>query len=276
MVRFGEGFERGDCAPSFGREGSDAFPHWRANWRSHSPEFAAQKIPARWIESQTPTRTCTTILDANTHQTTELVENSAAISEHDLARFREAFREEAAHADWVVLSGSLPEGVPFTFYRELMQDCRGQVILDVRGAELSAAWEQQPFLAKPNRSELARTVGHELSNEKETLTAMREFHRLGAEWVVITHGADAVLASHATGSFRLIPPKANVVNPIACGDSFAAGLAWGFSEDRDPKECLRLGVAAATDNLTQLLPARLDPDRVRKIADSVRLEVLSG
>jgi 1-phosphofructokinase family hexose kinase len=238
-------------------------------------EFSAEKIPARWIESQTPTRTCTTILDAMSGQTTELVENSAPISAEDLHQFRKAFREEAAHADWVVLSGSLPEGVPSTFYRDLMQDCRGKVLLDFRGDELIAALAQRPFLVKPNRAELARTLGRELSGEADTLDAMRELHRQGAEWVVITHGPEAVLASHQTGVFRLNPPRALVVNPIASGDSFAAGLVWGFSEGSDPMECLRLGVAAATDNLTQLMPARLDPNRVREIARTVRLDVLS-
>lgn len=239
-------------------------------------EFAEKKVPTRWIESQTPTRTCTTILDAKSHQTTELVENSAPIAVEDLLRFREAFREEAERAEWVVLSGSLPVGLPETFYWELMQDVSGKVILDARGAELSAALEQKPFLVKPNRSELAKTIGRELLNETDTRIAMRELHRQGAEWVVVTHGPDAVLASHEAEVYRLTPPKAQVVNPIACGDSFAAGLAWGFSEGLGPTECLRLGVAAAMDNLTQLLPARLDPARVRKIAATVRLEVLPG
>lgn len=238
-------------------------------------EFAAREIPARWIESQTPTRTCTTILDAKSGETTELVENSSPISQDDLRQFRQAFREEAAHAEWVVLSGSLPDGVPSTFYQELMQNCRGKVILDARGAELSAALRHRPFLVKPNRAELARTVGYELSDEEHTRKAMRELHRQGARWVVITHGPEAVLASQESEVFRLIPPRIRAVNPIASGDSFAAGLVWGFSEGLDPLECLRLGVAAATENVTQLLPARLDPHRVREIAKTVRLDVLS-
>jgi 1-phosphofructokinase family hexose kinase len=239
-------------------------------------EFASRNIPARWIESQTPTRTCTTILDGQTHQTTELVENSAPIAEEDLQLFRGAFQEEAARAEWVVLSGSLPVGVPATLYRELMRDCPGKVILDVRGTELSQALTERPFLVKPNRAELARTVGRDLSTEEETLDAMRELNSQGAQWVVVTHGAKSVLASHETEAFRLLPPQVPVVNPIACGDCFAAGLAWGFSQGHSPMESLRLGVAAAAENLSQVLPARLNPERVRKIAETVRSDVISG
>lgn len=239
-------------------------------------EFAKRNIPARWIESRTPTRICTTILDEADRQTTELVENSAAIAEGDLAQFRAAFEQEAQAAECIVLSGSLPEGVPVTLYRELMQKCKARAILDVRGAELTEALKERPFLVKPNRSELARTAGRELFSEEDTLAAMRELNRQGAEWVVITHGSEAALALHETECLRLYPPEVPVVNPIACGDCFAAGLAWAFSQGKPPLECFQLGIASAADNLSSLLPARLDPERILKIAPTVRFEVISG
>lgn len=235
-------------------------------------EFSERNIPARWIASETPTRTCTTILDQETGQTTELVENSAPLDGEELEQFRQAFRDEAKQADWVVLSGSLPAGVGKEFDRDLMEDCTGRVILDVRGPELVKALERRPFLVKPNREELGRTVGRQLSGETETWEAMRELNRQGAEWVVVTHGAEPVLASHETAAYRLFPPRTTAVNPIACGDCFAAGLAWGFDDGLDPNIALQFGAAAAADNLTQLLPARLDPHRVRKIAQAVRIE----
>src|SRR5690606_5148475 len=146
----------------------------------------------------------------------------------------------------------------------------------VRGEELIEALKERPFLVKPNRAELARTVGRELLTEEDTILAMRELNRQGAEWVIITHGPDAVLASHETECLKLSPPEVPVVNPIGCGDSFAAGLAWGFSEGRSPVDCLKLGIAAAAENLTQLLPARLDRESVLKRAQTVQSEVVLG
>jgi hypothetical protein len=37
-------------------------------------------------------------------------------------------------------------------------------------------------------------------------------------------------------------------------------------------EAIRYGVAAAADNAAQLLPGRLDPVRVAKLAEQVRIE----
>jgi sugar/nucleoside kinase (ribokinase family) len=53
------------------------------------------------------------------------------------------------------------------------------------------------------------------------------------------------------------------VNPIGCGDCLAAGLAIGLNRGQSLKEAVRLGMAAAADNVTQLQPARLDPQRVQ-------------
>ena len=55
------------------------------------------------------------------------------------------------------------------------------------------------------------------------------------------------------------PPAEDVVNPIACGDAMAAAIAWGTREGRDLVDAVRLGIAAAGENLGQLLPCRLDP-----------------
>ncbi|MCA9071527.1 MAG: bifunctional hydroxymethylpyrimidine kinase/phosphomethylpyrimidine kinase, partial [Planctomycetaceae bacterium] len=145
----------------------------------------------------------------------------------------------------------------------------GQVILDIRGSELEAALEQRPFLIKPNRDELASTVKRELQTEEDTIKAMRELNDRGAEWVVITNGPESALATHGSNCYELNPPKILPVNPIGCGDCFAAGLAWGFDQGQPPTEVLKLAVAAATENAALLLPARLDPESVRKIADTI-------
>jgi tagatose 6-phosphate kinase len=234
-------------------------------------EFDELRIDARWVESQSPTRVCTTILDRKQRQTTELVENAGPIGPEELSEFQSIFRKEALHADVVVLTGSLPGGVPATTYRDLICDARGRVIIDVQGTPLLEALPARPFLVKPNREELGRTLGRELATDADLHAAMLEVNRRGAEWVIVTQGKLAVWASRGNALFKIEPPAVEVVNPIGCGDCLAAGLAWGLSRGFDVPEALLRGVAAAGENAKQLLPSRLDPARVEEIA--VRLAV---
>jgi fructose-1-phosphate kinase PfkB-like protein len=65
---------------------------------------------------------------------------------------------------------------------------------------------------------------------------------------------------------RLTPPQVDAVNPIGAGDCLTAGTAWGIVQGKDVPTALALGVAAAVENVRQLLPARLNPDSVRQLA----------
>ncbi len=236
-------------------------------------EFAQRGVPARWIDDPSTTRTCTTLIEPASYGITELVENASLIDARSWEAFRAAFIEEAATADWVVLSGSLPPiaGRPPTalVYRELMEQCRGRVILDARGTELLGGLEQKPFLVKPNREELAATVGRPISDEKSLIAAMRELNARGAEWVLVTDGPRAVWLASVMERWRFTPEHINFLNPIGCGDCLAAGLVAALAEGHSCPEAVSWGMAAAADNALQLLPARLD--RARMLAGASRV-----
>jgi fructose-1-phosphate kinase PfkB-like protein len=54
----------------------------------------------------------------------------------------------------------------------------------------------------------------------------------------------------------------------------AAGLAWATRAGWDIIRAVQFGIAAATDNMSQLETCRLDFDRVRRLSENVRVEKL--
>jgi len=239
-------------------------------------EFDEKQISAHWVSVPEPTRVCTTILDLSTGTTTELVENSQPMSAEHLEHFATAFQEEAQSASVVAFSGSLPAGTPPSFVFDLLKSINCPVVLDIRGKELEAALPLGPLFIKPNREELSHTVGTELKTDEELISAMQELNRRGAQWTVITQGAESVWATHDREAYRFTPPLRNVVNPIGCGDCMTAGIAWATDQQLDPVTCIQIGIAAASENLTQLLPARLDPENVRSLAKTVSVEKMNS
>jgi tagatose 6-phosphate kinase len=232
-------------------------------------EFARRNIPATWTATQTPTRICTTLL-VDDGPTTELVENAAALSEPEYADFLGQYPLLARHAEMVVLTGSLPKGTPATFYRDLLQQTPCPAVLDVRGAELWAALECGPRVVKPNREELALTVGRPLVDRAAVWGAMRELIDKGAQGVIVTEGKNAVYVLDGKQAWELTPPTVTpIVNPIGCGDCLAAGVAWGLSRGDSLVDAVRLGMAAAAVNLKHLLPARLSCAHVEAICAGI-------
>jgi 1-phosphofructokinase family hexose kinase len=235
-------------------------------------ELRSLGIHARWIKAHWSTRVCTTILDIDSARATELVENAGPVTAGELDEFLRVYLERVAGADFAILTGSLPAGAPPGFFRELLLETRCPAILDIRGEELIAALAGRVFLVKPNREELARTMGKDLSTDRMLHAAMQELNDRGAEWVFVSDGARTAWASSQGQFFRFAPPKVEPVNPIGSGDCLAAAVAWALVEGASPNDAMRLGIAAAVENVGQLLPGRLDPHAVRTRAESIAAE----
>jgi 1-phosphofructokinase family hexose kinase len=223
-------------------------------------ELDSLGVPHHLVRSACATRVCTTILDRATGAMTELVENGRAMSAAELDAFRRAYAGHAAGAEAVVLIGSLPTGTPHTYYRELMELTDCPAVLDFRGEGLLSVLDRRPLLVKPNRQELAATVGKPLETDAELVAAMQSLNDLGARHVLVSQGPGTVWLTGECGVWRLDPPPIDdVVNPIGCGDAMAATIAWAHLRGDDMVEAARLAIAAAGQNCRQLLPCRLDP-----------------
>ncbi|MGW2152006.1 1-phosphofructokinase family hexose kinase [Nonomuraea sp. NPDC001699] len=164
----------------------------------------------------------------------------------ELAAFTEHYTSLLADAEAVVISGSLPRGVPADVYATLASLAAGAgvpAIVDADGDPLRHAPEGRPSVVKPNAEELARAVPG--GTPEEGAHALRE---RGAEAVVVSMGADGLLAVTGEGTFRARMPYTVQGNPTGAGDSLVAGLALGLVEGSPWPDRLRraaaLGAAA--------------------------------
>lgn len=236
-------------------------------------EMESLGVPLEVVETESATRVCTTILDRSTGTMTELVENGRPVSLAELDFFESRFAEASGRANALILIGTLPQGAPHSYYRRLLAHASCPSILDFRGEGLLQALDLEPTVVKPNREELAQTVGRALDTDESLLEAMRGLNDRGARWVVVTSGPGAVWLTSRQETYRFVPPPvpaSEIVNPIGCGDSMAAALAWAIRDGIAVPEAVRLGIGASVDNLCQLLPCRLNPHRVRHIAETVQ------
>jgi tagatose 6-phosphate kinase len=236
-------------------------------------EFELLGIPRRWIVTEAATRMCTTIIDRSTGVMTEMVENGRQLKPEELDAFLAAYGEQSAKASVAVIAGSLPADTPSSYYRELLKRTPCPAVLDFRGEGLLACLDLEPLVVKPNREELALTVGSPVENDQQLLDAMRSLNRRGAQWVVITHGAGPVWVTSASNAFRLSALRVEkVVNPLGSGDAMAAGIAWGVRAGREVVEAVKLGIAAAAQNVARLDTGRIDPVLAARQAGEISVE----
>jgi len=241
--------------------------------RAFQRNLAATGVHVGLIGVQSSIRICTTLL-VNGQPTTELVEECGPLLDEEVAAFRAPVIEEAKSASAIVISGSTPKGTDVRLWRAILEETHIPAVLDIRGLELLEALAARPLLVKPNRQELAATVGRPLATEQEVIEAAVELRRRDAQWVLITQGAEPALLAGGEGVFRVRGPAVKAVNPIGCGDTLAATIAWRATLGDAIPEAVRWGVAAAAANAETELPARFSHQRAEQLLPAVRVESL--
>lgn len=180
-------------------------------------------------------------------------------------------------ADAVVVSGSVPAGVPADAVRTLVtaaSEANRVSIVDTSGAALREALSAGPTLVKPNADELAALeVG-----EPDRVRAVRALAATSGSTVVASFGADGIVAADRHRACTARSTVALSGNPTGAGDALVAGLARGLSANRhDPlTDLVREPVAMAAAAVLSPYAGELDPDVVAAQRAGVVVRDLGG
>jgi tagatose 6-phosphate kinase len=239
--------------------------------------LAEKGIATDFVTVSTRTRQCITVIDESAGTQTELVEESRPVEPDDFNKLRAVIRRRVPECRAVVMSGTIVTGGPVNLYFDctrLAEDVGALSVVDGQGAALVESLKAKPGLVKPNRTELAVTVGHELKSDAEMMKAMRELSERGAQRVVVTAGKEPALAFDGKQFWRVVSPQIRAVNPIGSGDAFTAGLVSRLIRGDDLGEACRWGSAAGAANALTPMPGEVDRPEVERLAPGIEVQKL--
>ncbi len=239
--------------------------------------LATARIQADFVAVSAPTRQCITVIDESAGSITELVEESRPVEAADFEKLTVVVERRISQCQAVVMSGTITPGGPTAFYQRCTELARRSGVLavvDAQGPALTEALRARPDLVKPNRQELARTLGRELPTEPDVIAAMRELHERGAQRVIVTAGSAATVAFDGKRVWRIQAPRIKALNPIGSGDAFTAGLTWRLVRGDDLGEACRWGTAAGAANALSLMPGELSLQEVERLGPRVIKDAL--
>ena len=195
----------------------------------------------------------------NDGTTTKLNEPGATLDADALEALTRTVVEAAHRAEWIVMSGSLPPGVPAGWYADVVaqladKDCR--VAVDTSDAPLAALaasfGSAAPDLIKPNAEELASLTGtsaHELEaaaaagDPMPVIAAARQLVDRGARTILVTLGAAGAVLVEPSGSWLAGSPPIVPRSTVGAGDSALAGYVRAALSGADAPDRLRMAVA---------------------------------
>ncbi len=177
---------------------------------------------------------------------------------------------------WLVLGGSLPDGVAPDLYARMIEAAHEhgvRSLLDASGQTLLNGLPARPAIIKPNQVELGAALSRTLHTPEEVVEAAGRLCReRGLEVVVVTLGEEGSICVTPTEAWRVPPLPVEVINTAGAGDAFGAGLIKGLLEGQSLPQALAWGTAAAGAVLLTLGTADCRYEDVIRLLPRVRVE----
>ena len=158
--------------------------------------------------------------------------------------------ESIPDISYLVVSGSLPPGIPVTVFDELVEIAKhksAKLIVDTSGEALKQAVSSGVYLIKPNLRELSALTGRDLSSEVEIIGAAQSLIEYGnCRVIVVSLGAEGALLVTAKENLKILPPSVKVMSTVGAGDSMVAGIVTLLSKGKELIEAFKYGIASGT------------------------------
>ncbi|SFP76872.1 1-phosphofructokinase family hexose kinase [Tranquillimonas alkanivorans] len=216
--------------------------------------LAVEGVPTVAFQGPGETRQSVSVIDESTGAQYRFVMPGPSWKEDDVTRALESIDQATGDGTLVVLSGSQPPGVAKDFPSILADHAAGRqarLIVDTSGPALHHLVEKPHeclHVLRMDDAEAEELAGRKLPELEDTAGFSQELVKRGvARMIIVARGADGSVLSTADESWHAVGPKVEVRSKVGAGDSFVGALTLAMAEERPPEECLRRGVAAASN-----------------------------
>lgn len=209
------------------------------------------------------------------HPVTEILEPGPTVTPDNMERFLNQYQTALQDSSLVVLSGSIPAGVPSDIYATLIRLAKKQnirVLLDTSGESLLYGLQEKPFLCKPNQNEMAYIAGKELNTIEDILPEARKLQQTGIPLVLVSMGEKGLLAVEEDRYHIAKVEGIHAVNTVACGDSVIASFAMSLELSENMEQAMRRAVAISAANATTMESGQIPKEVAKDLMTRVEYE----
>ncbi|MGN6494478.1 MAG: 1-phosphofructokinase family hexose kinase [Agriterribacter sp.] len=245
----GGGINVARAVKTLGGDVTAIFPAGGGRGKSFNALLKKQNVSTVSIDTVAETRENIIIFEEATTKQYRLGMPSAALNEREWRQCLQAL-EAIPGVQFVVVSGSVPPGVPPTVFTELaniVHKQKAKLVIDTSGVALKQALAAGVYLIKPNLAELCALTGRTTIPMGATETAAKELLlKYRCEIIVVSLGKEGAMMVTAQQTYTVKSPAVVVKSTVGAGDSMLAGLVHSLLAGKPLRDVLLYGVACGT------------------------------
>lgn len=240
-----------------------------------------------YVEMDAPNRSTFVLIDKHRGNVAEIIDPGPAVSGDTAHKLLDCIEKYLDKTGVLILSGSLPPGIPDDFYVHAIALARRygvKALVDASAAPLQRALQARPWAIKPNLFEFHQMVGIKTQTLQEHIEQLSRIVGLYAEVVLLSLGKDGLLVATETGVRHLTLaqhtvalPDSTAVNTVGCGDAMVGGFCYHYVRSENVLESACWGIAAATATLGTYGVPSCPPELVGELVGQIQaVEVVAG
>ena len=232
-----------------GGEATAIYPAGGYTGKFFNQLLAKENIPSIVIEVKNPLRENVIVLEESSNNQFRFGFPGPELQEDEWEECLDSI-VKITDAEFLVASGSLPEGVPDDIFARLATISKKKnlkLVVDTSKAALRHAAHAGVYMLKPNLTELSSVLGKkELSLSEVTEAGKEIISRKYCEILLISLGEKGAMLFTNNKELKVSPPKVEKKSTVGAGDSMVAGFVLSLSQGKTFEDALKYGVACGT------------------------------
>ena len=245
----GGGINVARAIKKLGGEATAIYPAGGYTGKFFNELLSREQIPSIIIEAENPLRENVIVLEESSNNQFRFGFPGAKLLQHEWEQCIGAI-DKIADAEFLVASGSLPEGVPDDIFARLATISKKKnfkFIVDTSKRALQHAANEGVYMLKPNLTELSSLLGRkELSLDEVAVAGKEIIAKKFCEVLLVSLGEKGAMLFTEDKELKVSSPTVEKKSTVGAGDSLVAGFVLSLSQGRTFEDSLRYSVACGT------------------------------
>jgi tagatose 6-phosphate kinase len=226
------------------------------------------------VQTESETRFASIIVEQEAVRITSFFSNDPVITEKECDEFVNRIDKMIKNCEIVVFSGSSPKGaekiIPACI--EIANKYDKVSVCDTCGAPLAEAINALPTIIHNNFDEIKMSLGLKLTEQSQIISHLQSIYSKGIKRQYLTDGDNPFFAANFDYFYKVHPPQVKTIDSTGSGDSFVAGIIYGWHNNLVFEDSLRFAAALGAINAASFNVSNVNPDEASALCESVQLE----
>jgi tagatose 6-phosphate kinase len=203
------------------------------------------------ISTHSETRSSAIVVDESAKTVTSYFGNDPQISMAESEEFKLKLEKMIQNCEIVVFSGSSPceqTNSIFPFGIQAANQYDKISICDTYGAHLKDCIDASPTILHNNMEEVEKSLKVSLQSENEIINHLKFLYAKNIKQAFITNGANPTYASNLDFLYKINNPAVEAIDSTGSGDSFVAGIVYGWHKNLPFEESLMISSSLGAVN----------------------------